>query len=125
MSEKIYGMSPGRAEDAALQLEHDFAGIVQEEIGMHDNMAALFAQALVRGLRRKLGGRDIYIPSPDNSARDAAIRRAFNGLNIEVLMREHGLTRRRIYQIVEQGRPRGAAPEKSETSSLEIARPSK
>jgi len=72
---------------------------VREEIGMNEQLATVFAQALVRGLRRQLGGQEIYIP-PSKSERDLAIRREFNGANIEELMRRHNLSRTRIYEIV-------------------------
>ncbi|MBB3642601.1 Mor transcription activator family protein [Variovorax atrisoli] len=100
MTELPFVMSPGQTEDAAVQLEHDIIGIVREEIGMHEQMATVFAQALVRGLRRRLGGQEIYIPAASKGERDAAIRRDFNGANIEHLMRRHGLSRTRIYEIL-------------------------
>lgn len=114
-------MSPGQAEDAAVQLEHDIIGIVREEIGMHEQMATVFAQALVRGLRRRLGGQELYIPSPNRSERDAAIRREFNGTNMDELMRRYGLSRPRIYAIVgaRSGRQPAAGQENSLVSSLE------
>lgn len=91
--------TPAQAEDAAVQLERDFLAIVREEIGMHEGLAGMFARALVDGLRRRLGGQDLYIPAPDRSERDAAIRREFCGSNIEELMKRHGLSRSRIYEI--------------------------
>lgn len=100
MNETPMLLSAGQAEDAAVQLEQDFVGIVREEIGMHEQMATAFAQALVRGLRRKLGGRELYIPSPNRAERDATIRREFNGANLDQLMRRYGLSRTRIYEIV-------------------------
>jgi Mor family transcriptional regulator len=108
-------LTPGQSEDAAVQLEHDFTSIVREEIGMHEGMAGVFAAALVRGLRRRLGGQDIYIPAPDRSVRDASIRRDFNGSNVDELMRRHGLSRTRIYEIVGQRPPRPAAAKNPES----------
>lgn len=93
-------LTAGLAEDAAVQLVHDFSAIVREEIGMREDLAELFSEALVRGLRRRLGGRDLYVPAPDRAKRDAAIREEFTGSNLETLMRRHGLSRTRIYEIV-------------------------
>ncbi|WP_445287688.1 Mor transcription activator family protein [Variovorax atrisoli] len=93
-------LSPGQTEDAAVQLEQDFIRIVREEIGMHEQMATVFAQALVRGLRRRLGGQEIYIPAPNKSARDAAIRKQFDGRNIDEISRNFGLSRTRVYEIL-------------------------
>ncbi|MFL9669000.1 Mor transcription activator family protein [Variovorax sp. AB1(2024)] len=96
----------GQAEDAAVQLEHDFVGIIRDEIGMHEPLATVFSRALVRGLRRVLGGQDLYIPTPDKSERDASIRRDYNGDNMEELMRAHGIGRTRFYEII------GARPQR-------------
>lgn len=93
-------MTAVQAEDAAVQLEHEFIAIVRDEIGMHEAMATLIAQAIVRGLRQRQGGREMWIPAPDKSARNAAIRRDFNGANLHQLMVQHGLSRSRIYEIV-------------------------
>ncbi|RYF54282.1 MAG: hypothetical protein EOO27_24085 [Comamonadaceae bacterium] len=98
-----------QAEDAAVQLERDFLAIVREEIGMHEGLAGLFARALVDGLRRRLGGQDLYIPAPDRSERDAAIRREFCGSNIEELMKRHQLSRTRIYEICSRGATKNPA----------------
>lgn len=100
-----FEMTPGQTEDAAVQLEQDIIGIVREEIGMHEQMATVFAQALVRGLRRRLGGQELYIPSPNRAERDAAIRREFNGENLEEICKKFGLGRTRIYEIVSRRVP--------------------
>ena len=93
-------LSPGRSEDAAVQLEQDFVRIVREAIGMHEDMAQLFSRALVRGLRKQLGGQEIYVPAPSKDERDAAIRREFNGQNLEEMMAKYLLSKPRIYEIV-------------------------
>ena len=94
-------LTAGQAEDAAVQLERDFIDIVREEIGMHEAIAFVFATALVRGLRRKNGGRELYIPAADVSARDARIRREFTGpASLPAIQRWSGLSRTSIYRIV-------------------------
>lgn len=119
-------LTAGQAEDAAIQLERDFIEIVREEIGMHESLAGIFANALVRGLRRRLGGREVYIPSTDTSARDDRIRREFTGpASLLQIQRWSGLSRSRIYQIAgqrppvvgEHGAPKNPAP------PLETGRP--
>lgn len=91
--------------------------ILREEIGMNESIGGIFAAAMVRGLRRRLGGRELYIPAPDRSERDATIRRDFNGGNVDELMRRHGLSRTRIYEIVGQ-RPARSAPSKNPVPPL-------
>lgn len=95
--------TPAQAEDAAVQLERDFLAIVREDIGMNERLAGEFAQVLVSGLRARMGGQELYIPAPDRSERDAAIRREFNGCNLHEVMKRHGLSRTRIYEICGAG----------------------
>lgn len=105
----------GQGEDAAIQLERDFIDIVREEIGMHEAIASVFANALVRGLRRRLGGQEVYIPATDTHARDERIRREFTGpASLMQIQRWSGLSRTSIYRIAgrrpppvgEQGAPK-------------------
>lgn len=93
-------MTPGETEDAAAQLQRDITNIVREETGMHEGIATMFSEALVRGLRRRLGGRELYIPAPGRSERDSAIRRDYNGRNMDELMRRHEIGRTRFYEII-------------------------
>lgn len=82
-----------------MQLQQDLVEIVREEIGMHEAIASVFASAVVRGLRRRMGGSDLYIPSPDLSDRDASIRREFDGKNLAHIMAKYNVKRSRVYQI--------------------------
>ncbi|RYE91746.1 MAG: hypothetical protein EOO78_30000 [Oxalobacteraceae bacterium] len=99
-------LSPGLAEDAALQLEHDLTSIVRAQIGMHESMAALFAQALVQGMRREFGGQHLYIPAPGRGERDAAIRSQFNGANLAEVMKRHDVSRSTVYRVSGRRDPR-------------------
>ena len=92
-------LTAGQAEDAAVQLQHDFVEIVREEIGMNEALASVFASAVVRGLRRRMGGSDLYIPSPDLTDRDAGIRREFDGKNLAYIMAKYGVKRSSVYAI--------------------------
>jgi Mor family transcriptional regulator len=87
-------------EDNAAALMFELTHIVSEEIGFNEMMASQIAEALVRGLRKRMGGRDIYIPAPDKSARDASIRAEFNGRNMDELCQKYNLGRSAIYKIV-------------------------
>lgn len=116
-------LTPAQADDAAVQLEHDFIAIVREEIGMHESLATIVAQALVRGLRRRNGGQSLWIPAPDKALRDAAIRREFIGPNIKEIMAKYGIGRSRVYQIVGTPDPAlvriGVSSAKNPVSSLQ------
>ena len=113
--------SAAQAEDAAVQLERDFLAIVREDIGMNERLAGVFARVLVDGLRSRMGGQELYIPSPDRSERDEAIRREFNGTreSLASIMKRTGLSRASVYAIVSR---KSVAGVNSPASSLETGR---
>lgn len=123
----IPASTPAQTDDAVLQLEYEIVEIAREELGMHEREAYEIAVALVRGLRKRYGGRRVgarglYIPAPSKVARDDAIRRDFNGTNTQQVMREHGISRARLYQILKPkpGSARiGVSSAKSPICSLE------
>ncbi|ROR25151.1 Mor transcription activator family protein [Comamonas sp. BIGb0124] len=102
-------LTPGQADDMAVQLEQEIVEILLQEGGMHERDAALQATVLVKGLRERLGGqrlgtRGLYIPAPDKSSRDEAIRQEWNGKNRRELMRKYNVRRSRFYEII-KGKP--------------------
>lgn len=112
--------SAAQVEDAAIQLERDFVDIVREEIGMNEQLAGIFAQALVRGLRRRMGGTELWVPAPDKAERNAAIRREFTGTreSLRDVMRRHNVSRSTVYEVCAS---RGA---NSPVSPLQTGQPS-
>lgn len=108
MTSNPYSDHPSaQSEDAAIQLEHDFVEIIRRQIGMHETLATIHAQALVRGLRDLHGGRELWIPAPDKSERNAAIRREFNGTNLNEVCARHGISRTSLYRIIGGAQPKG------------------
>lgn len=89
-------------DDARAQLHSELTEIVRVEIGMNEHFASDHAAAILRGLCGMHGGRSIYIPAEDKSARNAAIRAEFNGQNAEAVMRRHGIGRTRLYEIIKE-----------------------
>lgn len=99
---------PTREDDNALLLQNELIDIVREEIGMNEEFATPIAGAIVRGLRKRVGGQRIYVPTaPKDESRDAAIFRRFNGTNGAELCREYEIGRSRLYQIIAKFRPSG------------------
>lgn len=96
-----------QTEDAAIQLEHDFVEIIRQRIGLNETLATIHAQEIVRGLRERHGGQELWIPAPDKTERNAAILRDFNGINAREVMARHGISRAHLYRIVGGARPRG------------------
>lgn len=89
-------------DDTLVSLKQDLTAVVQQEIGFNEIFATQIADALVRGLRKRLGGQDLYIPAEDRTERDAMIRKEFNGRNIDDMCKKFGLSKRSIYKIVER-----------------------
>ena len=102
MTEKSQSAPDGAScnDDAAVSLLYEMTTIVREEIGFNELFAAQIAEALVRGLRRRLGADYLYIPAPDKTERDAAIRARFNGTNREEVCRAFGISKSQLYRIV-------------------------
>lgn len=84
----------------AIQLHYDLLLIIREEIGFKDKFAEQFASAIARGLQRRLGGREIYIPAEDKHDRDEQIRKEFNGRNRDEIMKKFAISKTRLYEIV-------------------------
>lgn len=85
---------------SAIELLNEMTSIVQEEIGFHRFFAEQISQAIVIGLRRRLGGQEIYIPAADKVARDERIRAEFNGRNRDEICARESISKTRLYQIV-------------------------
>lgn len=67
--------------------------------------AAELAPRLLIQLQARWGGMDIYIPALDTrSCRDAAIRKMFNGQNLDLVCRQFGVSPTTVYRVVAKGR---------------------
>ena len=51
-------------------------------------------------MRKTTGGQTMYIPAPDLTQRNQAIRSRFTGNNHKLLATEYGLSVRRVYEIL-------------------------
>ena len=87
-------------DDSTVLLQYEMTSIVREEIGFTEHFASQIAEAIVRGMRRRLGPGEIYIAAPSKLERDAAIKAEYNGRNLDEVCRKYGLRASRIYEIV-------------------------
>ena len=90
----------GNGDGQTAELIYEFVAIVREEIGLNEDFALRVSQAIVRGLQRRCGGCEIYIPSPDRGMRDAMIRAEFTGGNLKQVMEKYGVGRATIYRAL-------------------------
>jgi Mor family transcriptional regulator len=97
--------TPAQLEDQAIQLHREFVEILRAAIGFNEHLAHEAAVAVVRELRARYGGQTlgrkgtIYIPAPDKSERNAAIRAEFIGSNAKEICKKYGIGRTRLYEI--------------------------
>lgn len=93
-------------DDSAVSLVYEITAAIQEEVGMAEGFASQIAEAITRGIRRRLGGNHIYVPKfngmQEKRERDALIKREFNGANLGELMKRHGLSKTQIYEIAKK-----------------------
>lgn len=93
-------------DDSAVSLVYEITAAIQEEVGMAEAFASQIAEAITRGIRRRLGGNHIYVPKfngmQEKRERDALIKREFNGSNLNELMKRHGLSKTQIYEIAKR-----------------------
>ncbi len=94
---------PARIENVQL-LEAEFTNILRDRIGLNHRFAAEWAQELVDGMRQTYGGKNIHIPAPDKTRRDAAIFAQYNGTNTAEILRTYGISRTRMFDILEEQR---------------------
>ena len=87
-------------------LQGELAEGLRNEIGLLPEFANDWAARLTRFLRLRLGAQQVYVPAPDKAERDAAIYREFDGTNGAAVMKRHGISRSRLYQIIEEQRDR-------------------
>jgi Mor family transcriptional regulator len=91
-------VSDGQDEDSASWLRRELIAIVREDVGMIEGLAVQVADVLLVGIRKRLGGREVYIPAPDKASRDEQIRAAFNGRNLPEVMRQFGVCKATVYR---------------------------
>ena len=59
-----------------------------------------FCLGFLRQIGEQLGGARLYLPRGDKTARDAAIRAEFDGVNVRALATRYNLSRAQVYRIV-------------------------
>lgn len=92
--------TPAQREDDAMLLVAEFTEDLRLGCGLPEAQAGEMARKLVDRFRLRHGARRIYVPAPDRSVRDAAIRAKFNGQNAAEICREFCISRTRLYEIV-------------------------
>lgn len=93
-----------QSADAAIQLERDIIEVLRRELARNEQMLGLMARSIVHGMRDRLGGQELRIPSPDKTARNAEIRAKYTGANVRKLAREYDLSVSSVYKIVQKKR---------------------
>ncbi len=105
-------------EDAAFHLKQQMERIVMEFLGLNASLAAPFADTLVDGMRKRMGGNRVYIPAAktklsieaERAKRDREIADMFNGRNHSDVMKHFNISRRSVYRAVQRTRETNSVP---------------
>ena len=103
-------MSTHATVDHQVALANEITAILRERVGYHEQFAAPIAEAIVSGLAARRGGDVLYVPTCNRKPRqladrNAAIREEFNGRNRKELCAKYGISKPRLYQIVNEKSP--------------------
>jgi Mor family transcriptional regulator len=90
-------------DDSYVELQYQFTDIARAELGFDEQVAGTIAEALIRGLSKRMRGQSIYIPSaPYISERNAAIRKENNGRNRDELCSKYDISLKTFYKIINE-----------------------
>lgn len=92
-------ITPSMAADQLLELETILAEALELCCGRERHQAAEESRQLVRRMRERLGGTEIWIAALDKEDRNAAIRREFNGSNLCEIMARYQVSRATVYRV--------------------------
>ena len=109
MSGKNLAHRKDRADDVLADMADFAATLLHGDFGLAKKDAKDAAECLVEAIRLEWGGSMCYFkktPRIELEARDEEIYERFDGTNHAELTREYGITRQRIYQIVNAMRAR-------------------
>lgn len=91
--------SPAQEADAALVLESIMAECLQLSLGLPEPVCQELTSKMVKVLRVRCGGGDLYIPAADKAERNAAIVAQLRAGNVAQVAAEYGLDTSQVYRI--------------------------
>lgn len=93
-------------DDTVVMLTNEMAEVVRQETKLKEADALKMAKALVNGLRKRLGGQDIYIPAADKTERDIGIMKEFTGTadSLNYVMNKYSVTKSTVYWVCKRRR---------------------
>lgn len=89
-----------REEDSVAYLRYALTVSLADAFSIDERLAVALAEPLLAAMRRNHACDKIYVPAPDTSLRDEAIRREYNGNNRDELCRRYNLSRSGFYKAV-------------------------
>ena len=88
------------SEDDFAAWHQDLTMSITEGTGLREDIASKVAEAALRKLQERRGGRRSYLPTVGPQDRHEAIRTAFRGNNHDEVCREHGVSRATLYRVI-------------------------
>jgi Mor family transcriptional regulator len=90
------------ADKIAELLQHDIQTSLEKSLCLESGAAKTIADDVFKDLQSNWGGKELYIPAPDTSFRNQAIRSQFNGRNHAEVCKQHGISLSHLYRIIKQ-----------------------
>lgn len=91
-------MSETRDLDPAAWWLGELKTIVREDLRMSDVFAEKVSEVILCGLRKRIGGQEVYLPAEDKAKRNEAIRAFFNGRNMDDVCKLYGVSPDTVYR---------------------------
>ena len=88
------------ADRIAELLQGDIQAAIEESLCVEAGSAKMIAGDVFKRLQSNWGGKELYIPAPDTSFRNQAIRSQFNGRNHGEVCKRYGISLRHLYRII-------------------------
>jgi Mor family transcriptional regulator len=83
-----------------VELRYLLTMAIGKAFSLSENAAMPLADRIADHLFVLAGGREFYVPRVDRKRRNAAIREAFNGQNMEEVCSRYGVSKSQLYRIV-------------------------
>ncbi len=83
------------------QIQSDIAQSIAKTCGLQPDLAKFAATIAIIRIKAVMGGCTVYVPSNAIDYRNALIRQQFDGKNHQKLAKQHQMSVRNIYRIVQ------------------------
>lgn len=76
----------------------ELKAIVRDELKLSNVLAEKVSEVILCGMRKRIGGQEVYVPAQDKGKRNEAIKAFFNGRNMDEVCRMYGVSPDTVYR---------------------------